>query len=201
MCACARYCAGGELFFHLSRSGRFNEARAKFYTSEILLALEYTSHVKGRFTETLTSGILGRAIVNGQGEGRRPLFVPSPALGRKVSARPGHHLSRPQAGEPPPGHRGAYQAHRFWIVGRNLHCAQRWHHSHEGLCRPAKAVALSISRIAVSRITWSELDFGSCSMRGRGRGRGGGVSVSARSKEGIRDNRSAKSMYIPTWGA
>jgi len=35
------YCAGGELFFHLSRAGRFSEGRCKFYASEIFLALEY----------------------------------------------------------------------------------------------------------------------------------------------------------------
>lgn len=35
------YCAGGELFFHLSRAGRFSEGRCKFYASEILLAIEY----------------------------------------------------------------------------------------------------------------------------------------------------------------
>lgn len=35
------YCAGGELFFHLSRAGRFSEGRCKFYASEILLALQY----------------------------------------------------------------------------------------------------------------------------------------------------------------
>merc|ERR1719238_1349546 len=33
------YCAGGELFFHLSRAGRFSESRAKFYAGEIMLAL------------------------------------------------------------------------------------------------------------------------------------------------------------------
>jgi len=32
---------GGELFYHLSHAGRFNEDRAKFYTAEITLALEY----------------------------------------------------------------------------------------------------------------------------------------------------------------
>lgn len=31
---------GGELFFHLRKSGRFDEGRARFYASEILLALE-----------------------------------------------------------------------------------------------------------------------------------------------------------------
>merc|ERR1719450_86714 len=35
------YCPGGELFFHLSRAGRFSEGRCKFYAAEILLALEY----------------------------------------------------------------------------------------------------------------------------------------------------------------
>merc|ERR1719487_2669676 len=35
------YCAGGELFFHLSRAGRFSEGRCKLYAAEILLALEY----------------------------------------------------------------------------------------------------------------------------------------------------------------
>jgi protein-serine/threonine kinase len=35
------YCAGGELFFHLSRAGRFSEGRCKFYASELTLALEY----------------------------------------------------------------------------------------------------------------------------------------------------------------
>merc|ERR1719265_2581467 len=33
------YCAGGELFFHLSRAGRFSEWRCRFYAAEILLAI------------------------------------------------------------------------------------------------------------------------------------------------------------------
>merc|ERR1719453_1499948 len=35
------FCAGGELFFHLSRAGRFSEGRCRFYSAEILLALGY----------------------------------------------------------------------------------------------------------------------------------------------------------------
>jgi protein-serine/threonine kinase len=35
------YCPGGELFFHLSRAGRFSEERCKFYASEICLAISH----------------------------------------------------------------------------------------------------------------------------------------------------------------
>ena len=35
------YCAGGELFFHLGKEGRFSEERSKFYAAEIVLALEH----------------------------------------------------------------------------------------------------------------------------------------------------------------
>ena len=35
------YCAGGELFFHLSKVGKFTEPRAAFYAAEIVLALAY----------------------------------------------------------------------------------------------------------------------------------------------------------------
>lgn len=35
------YCAGGELFFHLGKVGRFPEERAKFYAAQIILALEH----------------------------------------------------------------------------------------------------------------------------------------------------------------
>jgi len=35
------YCCGGELFFHLQQAGRFSEGRCRFYSSEIVLALEH----------------------------------------------------------------------------------------------------------------------------------------------------------------
>ena len=35
------FCSGGELFYHLSKRGRFDETTAKFYFSEVLLGLEY----------------------------------------------------------------------------------------------------------------------------------------------------------------
>jgi serine/threonine protein kinase len=35
------YCAGGELFFHLGKMGKFSEPRARFYAAEIALALEH----------------------------------------------------------------------------------------------------------------------------------------------------------------
>lgn len=35
------YKSGGELFWHLQREGRFTEERAKFYTAELVLALEH----------------------------------------------------------------------------------------------------------------------------------------------------------------
>jgi protein-serine/threonine kinase len=35
------YMSGGELFWHLQKEGRFNEARAKFYVAELILALEH----------------------------------------------------------------------------------------------------------------------------------------------------------------
>jgi RAC serine/threonine-protein kinase len=35
------YCAGGELFFHLGKLGKFKESRSRFYAAEIILAISY----------------------------------------------------------------------------------------------------------------------------------------------------------------
>jgi protein-serine/threonine kinase len=35
------FCAGGELFFHLSQAGRFSAGRCRFYAAEICLAIDY----------------------------------------------------------------------------------------------------------------------------------------------------------------
>jgi RAC serine/threonine-protein kinase len=35
------YCAGGELFFHLGKLGKFPEHRTRFYAAEIILAISY----------------------------------------------------------------------------------------------------------------------------------------------------------------
>mmetsp|Transcript_46124 Transcript_46124/g.51579 ORF Transcript_46124/g.51579 Transcript_46124/m.51579 type:complete len:678 (+) Transcript_46124:142-2175(+) len=35
------YCAGGELFFHLGKLGKFAESRSRFYAAEIILAISY----------------------------------------------------------------------------------------------------------------------------------------------------------------
>merc|ERR1719373_30196 len=35
------FCPGGELFYHLSRTGRFSQNRAMFYTSEVTSAIAY----------------------------------------------------------------------------------------------------------------------------------------------------------------
>lgn len=36
-----QFCAGGELFFHMTKSNKFSEISTRFYFSEILLGLEY----------------------------------------------------------------------------------------------------------------------------------------------------------------
>ena len=41
------FCSGGELFFHLSRNGRFSDGRSKFYACELCLAI---GHLHGNNT-------------------------------------------------------------------------------------------------------------------------------------------------------
>ena len=38
---CSSHSAGGELFFHLGKVGKFPEQRACFYAAEITLAIDY----------------------------------------------------------------------------------------------------------------------------------------------------------------
>lgn len=40
-CLVSQFYQGGELRFHLNKVGRFNERATKFYSSQVLLALEY----------------------------------------------------------------------------------------------------------------------------------------------------------------
>lgn len=46
LCFVMEYVNGGELFFHLSHERLFDESRARFYASQILLALDYL-HSRG----------------------------------------------------------------------------------------------------------------------------------------------------------
>lgn len=35
------YCSGGELFYHIKNNKRLDEKRAKFYTAQIIMILDY----------------------------------------------------------------------------------------------------------------------------------------------------------------
>ena len=51
-------CPGGELFYHLHNLGRFTEDQAKFYFSEVVLALEYLHSLKIIYRDLKPENIL-----------------------------------------------------------------------------------------------------------------------------------------------
>lgn len=52
------FAQGGELFFHLSRAGRFSEGRCKFYSAELLLAIGYLHSLNIIFRDLKPENIL-----------------------------------------------------------------------------------------------------------------------------------------------
>lgn len=52
------FCPGGELFFHLSRAGRFSEGRTRFYACELVLALEYLHSLEIIFRDLKPENVL-----------------------------------------------------------------------------------------------------------------------------------------------
>ena len=49
---------GGEMFFHLKKASKFNEAKTKFYAAEIILALEYLHKKKIIYRDLKPENIL-----------------------------------------------------------------------------------------------------------------------------------------------
>mmetsp|Transcript_6588 Transcript_6588/g.11585 ORF Transcript_6588/g.11585 Transcript_6588/m.11585 type:complete len:343 (-) Transcript_6588:39-1067(-) len=52
------YCPGGELFFHLSRTGRFDEARVCFYSACVVLAIEHLHELNVVYRDLKPENIL-----------------------------------------------------------------------------------------------------------------------------------------------
>lgn len=52
------YCPGGELFFHLSRAGKFEEPRALFYAACVVLALEHLHRINVVYRDLKPENIL-----------------------------------------------------------------------------------------------------------------------------------------------
>lgn len=60
------YCAGGELFFHLGKLGKFPEVRACFYAAEITLALHHVHQLEIVYRDLKPENVL----LDGQGHVR-----------------------------------------------------------------------------------------------------------------------------------
>lgn len=56
------YCAGGELFFHLGKVGKFPEPRASFYAAEIILAISYVHELDIIYRDLKPENVLLDAV-------------------------------------------------------------------------------------------------------------------------------------------